>query len=351
MLNTQSTDGVSNLIKNKWKIALSVIILLVTAMFLYILRPLLDGIVLGIVLAYVARPMKQYLDRYVPRLSPYIATFAIVFPIFLIIGLGIIELFNQILWVIQNQEYVVGLLLSLVESFDPPDFVRDRTRDIILNFTSYLAPIISELRIGDIARTSIIAAINILIAILLGFYLLVDGSRLVGGITEVIPQEVGDFSQRFLKHFDGILSAIFIGNAYTAIVDGLLSLIIFSIFGFSNVLALSALMLIAAIIPIFAGWMVIVPLAIYRYFIEMETQSAIIFLIVSFVVIIALPELLIRPYIINVQSRIHPMLIIIAFTGGGLVGGIAGFFIAPILLGAIVAAYRANAELMNTGHF
>ncbi len=351
MLNTQSTDGVSNLIKNKWKIVLAVIILLVTATFLYILRPLLDGIVLGIVLAYVARPMKQYLDRYVPRLSPYIATFAIVFPLFLIIGLGIIELFNQILWVIQNQEYVVGLLLSLVESLNLPDFIQDRTRDIILNFTSYLAPIIRELRVGDIARTSIIAAINILIAILLGFYLLVDGSRLVERIKDIIPQEVGDFSQRFLKHFDGILSAIFIGNAYTAIVDGLLSLIIFSIFGFSNVLALSALMLIAAIIPIFAGWMVIVPLAIYRYFIEMETQSAIIFLAVSFVVIIILPELLIRPYIINVQSRIHPMLIIIAFTGGGLVGGIAGFFIAPILLGAIVAAYRANAELRNTGHF
>ncbi len=41
------------------------------------------------------------------------------------------------------------------------------------------------------------------------------------------------------------------------------------------------------------------------------------------------------------------MLIIIAFLGGALVGGVAGFFIAPILLGAIVAAYRARSDLAN----
>lgn len=351
MPNTQYTDGVSTLIKHKWKIALAITILLITFVFLYIIFRLLDGIILGIVLAYVARPLKHFIDRYTPRFSSHIATAAIILPILLIIGFGIIEIFNIILWAVKNQDYVTGVLLNLVERLDLPEFARDKTRDVISNFALYLLPLIKQLSPGDIAlafETLTLTALNILIAIILCFYLLVDSGRLIERTLEIIPDELKDFSQRFMGHFDGILSALFIGNFYSAISVGILSLIVFWAFGFANVLALSALMLIAAIVPLFAGWMVIAPLAIYRYF-DKGSESAIIFLTVCVLVIIIPSELLIRPFIINYRSNIHPMLIIIAFIGGGLVGGIAGFFIAPILLGAIVAAYRANAELKGEG--
>jgi predicted PurR-regulated permease PerM len=344
MPNTQLIDGVSVLIKHKWKIVLAVIILLIAAMFVNIIFPLLDGIIMGVVLAYVARPLKNFFDRFTPRLSPYLATAAIVVPIFLIIGLGIIEIFNVILWAIKNQDYVVEVLLRLVDRLDLPQFARDKMDDIISNFTAYLLPFIKQLPAGEIAKAVAIIILNILIAIILCFYLLVDGGRLIDRILEIIPDEIEDFTRKFLKHFDGILSALFIGNIYSAIAVGILSLVVFWAFGFANVLALSALMLIAAIVPLFAGWMVIIPLGIYRYF-SMGAQSAAIFLTACLLVLIIPPEILIRPYIIKARSNIHPMLIIIAFLGGGLVGGIAGFFVAPILLGAIVSAYRANDEL------
>ncbi len=339
-----NTDGVSTLIKHKWKIVVAAVLFLVAAMFLNIIFPLLDGIIMGVVLAYVARPLKNLFDNYVPRLSPYLATAAIVVPIFLIIGLGIIEIFNSLLWAIRNQDYVIGIFSNIVNNLDLPQFARDKVSDIISNFTSYLLPIMEQLPVAAMAKAFAIFIINIMIAIILCFYLLVDGGRLVDRITDIIPDEIGDFTSKFMKHFDSILSALFIGNTYSAITVGILSLFVFWAFGFANVLALSALMLVAAIVPLFAGWMVILPLGIYRYFVT-GTQSALIFLAVSLLVIIIPPELLIRPYIIKAKSNIHPMLIIIAFLGGGLVGGIAGFFIAPILLGAIVAAYRANAEL------
>lgn len=351
MPNTQYTDGVSTLIKHKWKIALAIIILLITVMFLYIILRLIDGIIIGIVLAYVARPLKHFIDRYVPRISSYLATMAVVLPIFLIIGFGIIEIFNFIVWAVNNQSYVMGVLLNLIERLDLPEFARDRTKDIIANITSYILLLIGRLSPSDITNAIenlVIVVLDILIAIFLCFYLLIDGGRLVDKIMEIIPDDVKDFSRRFMSHFDGILSALFIGNFYSAIAVGILSLIVFWAFDFANVLALSALMLVAAIIPIFAGWMVIAPLAIYRYF-EVGSESAITFIMVCILVIIIPTELLIRPFIINYRSNIHPMLIIIAFIGGGLVGGIAGFFIAPILLGAIVAAYRANAELKENG--
>ncbi len=344
MPNPQFTDGVTVLIKHKWKIVLAVLILLTVITFLSIIFPLLDGIVMGVVLAYVARPMKHFIDRYTPRLSPYIATAAIVLPIFLIIGFGVIEIFNLILWTFKNQGYVVSSLLNLMEKMNLPDFARDKIKDIILNFTSYLLPIVERLPVVTIVKTFSMFIINALLAVLLCFFLLVDGGSLVDRIIDIIPLEVEDFFRRFMDHLDGILSAIFVGNTYSAIAVGLLSLIVFWIFGFANIVALSALMLLAALVPMLAGWMVIVPLTIYRYF-EVGSESAVIFFIVSFLVVIIPPELLIRPYIIHTRSNIHPLLIIISFVGGGLVGGIAGFFIAPMLLGVIVAAYRASSEI------
>ncbi len=348
MADSQLTDGISVLIKHKWKIVLSVLIFLIIAMFLYVILPLLDGIIMGIVLAYIARPMKRFIDRYAPKASPYIATLAIVLPVFLIIGLGIIEIFNDIVWAVKNQDYVLGILLSLLEKLNLPDFVRDRVRDMVLNFTSYLLPVLRQYLtisiVVEMGKSIIMLLLNTFLAVLICFYLLMDGQRLIEKITDIIPEEVENFSGRFIIHFDGILSAIFIGNTYSAIAVGVLSLIVFWAFGLSNVLALSAIMLLAAIVPLLTGWLVVLVLGVFRYF-EMGSQSAIIFLVVSFIVVILPPELLIRPYIINTKSEIHPMLIILAFLGGGMVGGIAGFFIAPILLGAIVAAYRAGAEV------
>ncbi len=348
MSDSQSTDGLSVLIKYKWKIVLAIIVLFIAAAFIAILLPLLDGIIMGIVLAYVARPLKRFIDRFSPKPSAYLATFAIVFPIFLIIGLGVIEIFNFILWAAKNQEYVVSTLLALLETLNLPDFAGEKIKDIILNFTLYLLPFMKQLPLIEIGRNFIMAftmfIINMLLAVIVCFYLLVDGGRLVDKVIDIIPEDIEVFSQKFVKHFDGILSALFIGNTYSAIAVGILSLVVFWAFGFPSILALSALMLIVAFVPMFTAWMVVVPLAIYRYY-EMGSESAFIFVGVSLIAFIIIPDLFIRPYLINTRSNIHPMLIIIAFLGGALVGGIAGFFIAPILLGAIVAAYRASAEV------
>jgi predicted PurR-regulated permease PerM len=348
MPSIKLNDGVSVLIKHKWKIVLAVIIFLIASMFVYIILPLLDGIIMGVVLAYVARPVKKYIDKYAPKASPYIAIGIIVIPVFLIIGFGIVEIFNNFLWAMKNQDYVTTSLLNLTEKLNLPEFARVRVNDVILNFTSYLLPLLKQLPLIEMVKIFSMFIINIFLAVLLGFYLLLDGGRLVEEMMEMIPLEVEDFSRRFIRHFDNILSAMFIGNTYSAIAIGVLSLFVFWAFGFTNVLALSALMLIAAIVPMLTTWMVVIVMAIYRYF-EKGSESALIFFAVALFVVIIPPELLIRPYIINTKSNIHPMLIIIAFLGGGLVGGVAGFFIAPILLGAIVAAYRAEGEVKRNG--
>ncbi len=52
------------------------------------------------------------------------------------------------------------------------------------------------------------------------------------------------------------------------------------------------------------------------------------------------PDFILRPYLINRTSNLHPLLIILSFIGGGLVGGMSGFFAAPLVFGLLVAIYR-----------
>jgi predicted PurR-regulated permease PerM len=142
---------------------------------------------------------------------------------------------------------------------------------------------------------------------------------------------------------DLILKGIFIGNAYAALFVSITSLVVFYVFGFSHILALATLIFIASIIPLFAGYMVLLALAVLRYF-QMGLEAALIFFVVSSAIIYLPPEFILRPYLASMQSKVHPMLIMLSFLGGAFVGGIAGFFLAPIVLACLIAAYRVHME-------
>jgi predicted PurR-regulated permease PerM len=62
------------------------------------------------------------------------------------------------------------------------------------------------------------------------------------------------------------------------------------------------------------------------------------------IILYIVPELILRPYLIGKVSSIHPLLILLSFMGGGIVGGIAGFFLAPVAVGMIIAAYNVYAK-------
>ncbi len=66
---------------------------------------------------------------------------------------------------------------------------------------------------------------------------------------------------------------------------------------------------------------------------DLLVSSALVFVYVP-------PDFILRPYLINRASNVHPLLIILSFVGGGLAGGISGFFAAPLVVGLLVAVYR-----------
>ena len=102
---------------------------------------------------------------------------------------------------------------------------------------------------------------------------------------------------------------------------------------------LTAFVFIAAMVPILSGMMVFIPVAIYLYVFR-SPIIGVLFLGLAVVFIYLPPDYVIRPYLINRASNLHPLVIILAFIGGGVAGGLSGFFAAPMAIGLATALFR-----------
>ena len=338
-------DGVSQLIASRWKIGVAIALAVLLFFALLILLPLADGIVLGIVFAYIARPIQVKFGKY-RKIGALIASLFIFVPIVFIVGAGIVEILNQVSWVIEHQTSVMGGILDFINALEIPDTYVERINNAIWNLFTSLLPAVGSIGLISYAQSIGLFVINFIVAIFFCYFLLADGDRLYCAFLGMIPGDYQKIVNRYAAHLDLILKGVFIGNAYSALIVSVTSVFVFYAFGFTHVLALATLIFVASVIPLFAGYMVLVPLAIIRYF-EQGFESASLFFVVSSLVIYGPPELILRPFLTSLKSKIHPMLLMLAFLGGAFVGGVAGFFAAPILLGALVAAYRVYQEQIH----
>ncbi|WP_292388065.1 AI-2E family transporter [Methanosarcina sp. UBA5] len=339
---SQNPDGVSQIIASRWKIGAALAVALLLYFSFIILLPLADGIVLGIVFAYIARPIRIKFKKH-RKIGALIASLFIFIPIVFIVGAGIVEILNQISWIIDNQAAVVAAIFDFIRALNIPEKLMENINSTIWDLFTSLIPAIGSIGIFSYARGIGLFVVNFIVSIIFCFYILADGDRLYRAFLGVIPKEYKGIVNRYACHLDLILRGIFIGTAYSSLIVSVTSVFVFYAFGFPHALALATLIFIASVIPLFAGYMVLVPLALMRY-LESGYESAAFFLVVSSLIIYGPPELILKPYLTGMRSKIHPMPLILAFLGGAFVGGVAGFFAAPILLGALVAAYRVYQE-------
>lgn len=329
-------------------IGMLILALAALALVLYFLFPFLDGAILGTVFAYVGRPIR---DRFRRRwLGSLVATLCIVLPIFLILGLGMLEVANQIIVLAHNQEALRSTLGGLVE-FQPrelPSAVNDAIAVALQNAAGIIAPIITSIPVLHIGRVVSLWIINLVVSIPVCYFVLVDGEGFVESLIRLLPEGDEEIYRRYIVRIDRILSGIFIGTIYTSILGSLIAAFIFYAFGLPRPFALASIVFVAGMVPFLTSWVVIVPVALYRY-VTLGLGEALLFFLVSSSLIYLPSELLIRPYIVSTKSSMHPLLVMLSFLGGALVAGIGGFFLAPAILGVLVGIYQVRREEIEAG--
>ena len=312
----------------------------------YFFFPFLDGIILGTVFAYVGKPIRDKFGKR-KRLGSLVAAVCIVVPIFLVLGLGMIEIANQILILAKNQEAIRTALSILTDqtSRDLTPWMKDLLTSGLENAASIIAPIAASIPVFHIGRVASLGIINFIVSIPVCYFVLVDGESFVESIISLLPQREKEAYRKYMSRIDYILSGIFIGTIYTSILGSIIAAFIFYAFSLPRPFALASIVFVAGMVPFLTSWVVIIPVTIYRYFavgMEVRPFSSCWLQLSS----TCLRSSLIRPYLVAAKSSLHPLLVMLSFLGGALVAGIGGFFLAPAIMGIIVGIYQVRREEM-----
>jgi predicted PurR-regulated permease PerM len=323
--------------KNRLILAAILLIAFLLLAAVYYILPLADGIIFGIFFFFITRPIKEFLDKYT-KYSPYLATFCILLPLICIIIYGAIEISGEIRWALDHSSELSATTGQILAGLGLPIDVDSAIRGVLDNLYAYTIAFLKAIPIRSTLSGIISLAMNALISLFICFYLLKDGGSFVKSLKELTPVRHHAMLDEFLANADRILSGIFTGTFYTALFVAVGSLIVFIVFGIPYKALCTAFVFIAAMVPILSGMMVFLPLTAYVYIYRSPLVAAL-FLGTAIIFVYLPPDFIIRPYLINKASNLHPLLIILAFIGGGVAGGLSGFFAAPIAIGLIAAAY------------
>ena len=311
------------------------IIIAVFILFLYLISPLLDGIVMGIAFAYVAKPIHEKLRvRLRDPFSAFISTVIIAVPIFFFFFYGIFQGITQLVFILSNYD-IIDLLNKYAGS-----------SKLISTLINQAITFISS-KIGDLAvkitTRFIFFIMNFAISVVVCFYIIVDGRKVAEKVINLWRSEE---LKNFFSEIDRTLTGLWFGNFIAALLIGLASIPYFLIFGVPYASLLSGLMFLAALIPVFAEWMVILPVAFYLYLVD--PIKALWFTVIGAVFFYIIPELVLRPQFVGYTSKIHPLLLLLSFIGGGIVAGVTGFFLTPMLAATLSAVYHYFVKYEHT---
>ena len=110
-------------------------------------------------------------------------------------------------------------------------------------------------------------------------------------------------------------------------------------------------MFVVAFLPVIGPWLIYVPLGLWQIALVSGGYTRGVALIVFGILFLTLiPDLYIRPKLVERGSEIHPLLFILGFFGGEILFGMKGVILGPLILGlaqGIVTLYVKKRHILK----
>ena len=188
---------------------------------------------------------------------------------------------------------------------------------------------------GAIASASIHAGIGLLLSAFLLYYLLRDGERFVAWLRAVspLPEPV---REELFTAADEMAWAVVKGHVMVAFVQGFVAGLGLIATGVPNALALTAAMMVLALIPVVGVTAVLAGATIYLLTTGQALSAA--FVVVWGLTAVAVTDDYLRALLIDRESEMHPATIFVGIAGGTYLLGVMGLFVGPVLIGLFKTA-------------
>ena len=175
------------------------------------------------------------------------------------------------------------------------------------------------------------------------YYFLCDGSKLMAASETLIPVQI-DYQRQLIREFNSVMQAVVSATMLSAIAQGAATAILLYILGFHNFFLLFVVATFASLIPVAGTWMVWGPFAIWLCMGPEPRYGSAIFLTVMGVAVIGTMDNVIKAYVLQSDTSLHPLLAFVSVFGGMHAMGLWGIFIGPI----VACCLHALVKIFNT---
>jgi len=178
--------------------------------------------------------------------------------------------------------------------------------------------------------------IGLAVMIVSFFYFLSDGARMLEGITRLVPLD-RRYQWQLLSEFEEISRAVVSSTLLAALVQAVLAGIGYAVAGLDGVFLLALLTFFGALVPFVGAALVWGSASLYLMFFLQDARAAVGLALWGGLVVSTIDNV-IKPLVLQGQSKLHPLLALLSVLGGvGSLGPI-GIFVGPIAVAFLQAA-------------
>lgn len=187
-------------------------------------------------------------------------------------------------------------------------------------------------------------AIQALLFFISVFFLLLYGEKLKESVFLRIPfLSIRKHDARLSSVTFDTLHVIYVAQFSIAVLTFFISLPVFYLLGYGNILFYSFFAAFCELIPVFGSTVAFILIGAYALALG-DLQGVLILFFLGYIGVAALPEIFIRPVLMGRRAHVHPVVMFTGFMGGILTMGIAGFVLGPLILVLLITSYRIYRE-------
>lgn len=299
-----------------------------------IFLPFVGALSLAAIMVTICYPLYEYILASLPRRSPSIAALAALIVVMIVIVVPLILLMvlilkeaNSIYQLFSSSDHI-----SFIDSLEKLEkFVQVIVPDFTINIAavaqqtaSYIVTHLVSLFAGTASTLFLF-----FIALIASYYFFKDGKQFTKYLIQLSPLKDTD-DMRILARLAVAVRSVALGTVSVAILQGIMTAVGLTIFGFDRAILWGCIAAIGALVPGVGTMIVFVPAVIFLIYTGMHTAALLLTLWGALAV--GLIDNLIGPYVMSRGNNVHPFLILLSVLGGLALFGPIGFILGPVTL-------------------
>ena len=191
-----------------------------------------------------------------------------------------------------------------------------------------------------LVTTALDVVIGTLVFVVVLYYLLVDGSAAVDWLRRIVPLEPRLLDE-LVAEIHVTVWAVLRSHLLVAVLQGILGGVGLALLGVSSATTLAVVLALVSVVPTVGIWLVWGPVTAAHAVSSGPLGGAV--LLGYGIAVLAVVDTYLRALLVDRGSGLHPAIALVGVVGGGVLFGVVGLFVGPVVL----AAFKASVTVLD----